>query len=171
MTADLREVPLREPDGPQQAPRGERLARRTHAAQRRRQARVAGDRRVLRRQAEGVPAHGMQHVVALGAHEAGEHVAHGVVAHVAHVDAPRGVGEHLQHVVFRARVVVPGGEDTLFVPDLLPAGLGLAGVIALGARGFLRFGGHLRGFLRPRDGTWKGGGGQPGGLTASTVSL
>ena len=39
------------------------------------------------------------------------HVAHRVVAHVAHVDAPRRIGEHLQHVVFRPRVVVARGED------------------------------------------------------------
>ncbi len=63
-------------------------------------------RGVLRRQAEGVPAHRMQHVAAVGAPEARHHVAHRVVAHVAHMDAPRRIGEHLEHVVFRARVVV-----------------------------------------------------------------
>src|SRR5262249_655799 len=58
------------------------------------------------------------------------HVAHGVVAHVAHVDAPRRVGEHLQHVVFRTRVVVAGGEDLPLIPEFLPARLGVAGVVA-----------------------------------------
>ena len=67
---------------------------------------LALHRGVLGRQPERVPAHRVQHVVAARAHEAGEHVAHGVVAHVPHVDAPRRIGEHLQHVVFRARVVV-----------------------------------------------------------------
>ena len=43
---------------------------------------AALDGRVLRRQAEGVPAHRVQHVVAAGAHVAGDHVAHGVVAHM-----------------------------------------------------------------------------------------
>src|SRR5680860_1382576 len=43
--------------------------------------------RVFRRQAEGVPAHRMQHVVALRAHIAGHDVAHGVVPHMAHMDA------------------------------------------------------------------------------------
>ena len=61
------------------------------------------DGRVLGRQAEGVPAHGVQHIEAAGALVAGDHVAHGVVAHMAHVDAPRRIGEHLQHVVFRPR--------------------------------------------------------------------
>src|SRR5262245_7553211 len=87
---------------------------------------------VLCRHAEGVPSHGMEHVETHGAFEARDHVAHGVVAHVPHMDAPRRIGEHLQHVVFLARVLVAGGEDAPLVPDLLPAGLRLAGVIAFG---------------------------------------
>ena len=79
---------------------------------------LAVDGGVLRRHAEGVPAHRVQHGVAHGAFEARHHVAHGVVAHVAHVDAPRRVGEHLEHVVFRARVVVFGGENAALVPDV-----------------------------------------------------
>ncbi len=51
--------------------------------------------RVLRRQAEGVPAHRVQDVVALRLARAGDDVAHGVVAHVADMDLPRRVGEHL----------------------------------------------------------------------------
>jgi hypothetical protein len=47
-------------------------------------------RRIFRRQAERVPAHGMQHIVPLGAAEAGDDIAHGVVAHMPHMDAPRG---------------------------------------------------------------------------------
>ena len=93
---------------------------------------LALHRGVLGRHAEGVPAHRVQHVHAAGALVAGDHVAHGVVADVAHVDAPRRVGEHLQHVVFRARVVVRGPEDAALVPDLLPAGFGFAGVVAVG---------------------------------------
>ena len=46
-------------------------------------------RRVLGRQAEGVPAHRVQHVEAARPLVARDHVAHRVVAHVAHVDAPR----------------------------------------------------------------------------------
>ena len=96
---------------------------------------------VLRRHAEGVPAHGMQHVETHGALVARDHVAHRVVAHVPHMDAPRWIGEHLQHVVFRARVVVAGGEDAPLVPDFLPTRLGLAGVVA--------FGGHWLGRRNP----------------------
>ena len=83
---------------------------------------LALHRGVLGRHAEGVPAHRMQHVHAHGAFVARDHVAHRVVAHVAHVDAPRRIGEHLQHVVFRPRVVVRGREDAALVPGLLPAG-------------------------------------------------
>ena len=51
------------------------------------------------------------------------HVAHRVVAHVAHVDAPRRVGEHLQHVVFRPS----GGVGRLLPGGTSPAGrLGVA---------------------------------------------
>ena len=92
---------------------------------------LAVDGGVFRRHAEGVPAHRMQHGVAHGAFEARHNVAHRVVAHVPHVDAPRWVGEHLEHVIFRPRVVVLGREDASIGPDLLPTGLGLAGVIAL----------------------------------------
>ncbi len=55
-------------------------------------------RRVLRRQAERIPAHRVQDVEPLGALEAGDDVAHRVVAHMAHMDAPRRIGEHLQHI-------------------------------------------------------------------------
>ncbi len=105
---------------------------------------LALDRGVLRRHAEGVPAHGMQHGEAARALVARDHVAHGVVAHVAHVDAPGGIGEHLEDVVFVARAVVGGRrgagrghgvirrrEDAGVVPFLLPARLRLAGVVAV----------------------------------------
>ncbi len=83
---------------------------------------LAVDGGVLRRHAESVPAHRVQHGVAHGAFEASHHVAHGVVAHVAHVDAPRRVGEHLQHVVFGSGVVVLGGEDAAARPTSSASG-------------------------------------------------
>src|SRR5581483_9520707 len=95
-----------------------------------------------------------------GALIAGHHVAHGVVAHVAHVDAPRRIGEHLQHVVFRPRVVVAGAENAALVPGLLPARLGLAGVVAVG---FLRFGGHRPAVVEGASAMGKGA--RPTGLS------
>ena len=91
--------------------------------------------RVLGRHAEGVPPHGMQHVQPHGAFEARDHVAHRVVAHVSHVDAPGRIREHLEHVVFPARIVVAGGKDAPLVPHLLPAGLRLASVVAFDGHG------------------------------------
>jgi len=75
-------------------------------------------RRVLGRQAERIPAHGHQHVHALHAQVAREHVVDGVVAHMPHVQLAAGVRQHragvellaariLRHTVGIARV--PGG--------------------------------------------------------------
>ena len=76
---------------------------------------------VLGRQAESVPAHGLQHVAALHAHEAREHVADGVVAHMAHVQPARGVGKHGQAVEFLAGRVFVGDKGALRVPVSLRA--------------------------------------------------
>ena len=81
-------------------------------------------------QAERVPAHGVQHVKAPHPLVAGHHVADGVVAHVAHVDAPGGVGEHLQHVIFGPGRVLGGIEQMGVLPALLPLGLHPARFVA-----------------------------------------
>ncbi len=87
-------------------------------------------RGILGRHAERVPAHGMDDVEPLGPAIARHHVAHGVVADVPHVDAPRRVGEHFEHVVFGPRVVVAGAESLALGPHPLPVRLGFAGVVA-----------------------------------------
>ena len=51
-------------------------------------------RRVLGRQAERIPAHRLQHVVAAHAVVPGDNVADGIVPHVPHVQLPRRIGEH-----------------------------------------------------------------------------
>ncbi len=94
---------------------------------------------VLRRQSERVPAHRMEDIEPAGAAITRHHIAHGVVAHMAHVDAPRRIGEHLEHVIFRARIVVLGFEDLRTRPGLAPFGLGFAHVVS--------FGPHYRGVL------------------------
>ncbi len=58
-----------------------------------------GHGRVFRRQAEGVPAHGVQYVETPGPFIAGNDVADGVVADMAHVNAPRGIGVHFKNIV------------------------------------------------------------------------
>ncbi len=58
-------------------------------------------RRVLGRQAEGVPAHRHQHIHAGHPQVAGQHVVDGVVAHMTHVQAPAGVRQHRAGVELR----------------------------------------------------------------------
>ena len=72
---------------------------------------VVGDRGVFRRQAEGVPAHRLHHVEAAHGVVARQHVADGVVAHVAHVQLARRIGEHRQAVVFGAIGIVGSTVD------------------------------------------------------------
>ncbi len=62
---------------------------------------AVGHRRILGGQAESVPAHRLEHVESAHLVETGEHVADGIVAHVAHVQLARGIGQHRQAVVFR----------------------------------------------------------------------
>ena len=83
-------------------------------------------RGILGRHAERVPAHRMEHVEALHPLVAREHVAHRVVADMAHMDAPRRIGEHLEDIGLGARRAVVGARKrAALLPDLLPAGVGL----------------------------------------------
>ena len=91
---------------------------------------AAGDRRVLGRQAERVPPHRVQHVVALRPAVARDEIAHRVVAHVADMQLPRRVGKHLQHVIFRPGRIVPRLEGAAFAPALLPLRFALAEIVA-----------------------------------------
>mmetsp|Transcript_116 Transcript_116/g.338 ORF Transcript_116/g.338 Transcript_116/m.338 type:complete len:447 (-) Transcript_116:3095-4435(-) len=84
---------------------------------------------VFGRHAEGVPAHGVQHVVT-GRHLiARNHVAHGVVAHMTHVDAARRVGEHLKHIILGLVIAASGAKDARLVPSGLPAGFDFGGCV------------------------------------------
>ncbi len=47
-------------------------------------------------------------------------VAHRVVAHMPHVDAPGRIGEHLEHVIVRPRIDALGREHLAVGPDFLP---------------------------------------------------
>ena len=87
-------------------------------------------RGVLCRHAEGIPAHRMENVEPPGALVACDHVPHRVVADMAHMDAPGGVGEHLEDVVFRARIGGLGLEQAPFGPDGLPMRLDGARIVA-----------------------------------------
>ena len=62
---------------------------------------VVLDRRILRRQSERIPPHGMKHVVAVHPHVASQRVADRIIAHVSHVQRAGRVGKHLQNVILR----------------------------------------------------------------------
>ena len=87
---------------------------------------------VLGRQPERVPAHWVEDVEAPRPPIARHDIAHGVIAHMAHVDATRGIREHLKHIIFRARILVRGLEDLRVRPGLAPFGLGFAHVVSFG---------------------------------------
>ena len=102
------------------------------------------DRGVLGRQAERIPAHRLQHVLALHALVAADHVADGVVAHVAHVQGAGRVRQHREAVELRLGRVLVHLVGALCVPVLLRGGfhrlrlIALAGVAAgLGGVGVL----------------------------------
>ena len=85
---------------------------------------------LLRRKAEGVPAHGVKHVEAVHALEARHNVRGGVPFRMSHMEArAAGIGEHVQHVALgpgSVKSLIPGVaclESLPFVPDLLPFGL------------------------------------------------
>ena len=79
------------------------------------------DRRVLGRQAERIPPHRLQDVVALLAHEARNHIADRVVAHMPHVQPPAGIREHAQAVILGPPRILADGESL----GLFPMGTGL----------------------------------------------
>ena len=85
-------------------------------------------RRILGRHAEGVPAHRVQHVEALRPLGPRHHVAHHIVAGVAHVDVARRIGEHLQHIVFRTAGILRD-EGGRLGPTGLLAGFGGLGFV------------------------------------------
>ncbi len=73
--------------------------------------RVVLDGGVLGRQAKGIEADGMQHVVAAHAGLTGHGIADGIVARVAHVEVARGIREHLEHVLLGLAVVGVDGKE------------------------------------------------------------
>ena len=75
---------------------------------------------VFGREAKGIPSHGMQNVVTPHGHEPGHHIANGVVPDVAHVDPARGIGKHLQAVVFGLAGLLFHPVEVMVLPVLLP---------------------------------------------------
>ena len=84
-------------------------------------------RRVFRGQAEGVPAHGHEHVEALHPQMTGQHVVDGVVAHVPHVQLAAGVGQHGAGVELLLARVFGHAVDITRVPIGMGRGFHLGG--------------------------------------------
>ena len=87
------------------------------------------DGRVLSRQAERVPTHGMQHVEAAHLGIAGDDVADCVVTHVPHVDVARRVREHLEHVLLGLGMIFRDLIQVGIFPILLPTRFDLVRVV------------------------------------------
>ena len=78
---------------------------------------------VLGGQTEGIPAHGVQHVVAVLTALAAHHIQGGVAAGVAHMQAgTRRIGELHQGIELGFGVVDLGMESLFVLPHLLPLG-------------------------------------------------
>ncbi len=75
---------------------------------------------VFRRQAEGIPTHRMKNIKTAHALVARHHIADGIVAHVAHVNAPGGIGKHFEDVILGLGRVFGDVERLLLGPELLP---------------------------------------------------
>src|SRR6185437_1789455 len=76
-------------------------------------------RRILCRQAESIPAHWLQHVVALHATIARQHITNGVIAHMPHVQLAGLIREHRQAVIFWLARYLNSLESGTRLPILL----------------------------------------------------
>ena len=85
--------------------------------------------------AETIPAHRMENFKALRLFVTRHDIAHRVIAHMTHMDAARWIREHFQRIELWLVALIMGAEHILLVPDFLPAGLYIGGII---------FFGHLR---------------------------
>src|SRR5690606_20488496 len=93
--------------------------------------RLVLDGSVFRRQAEGVPAHRMKHVLAQHTLIASDHIRDGVVAYMPHMQLAAGVGEHGQAVEFLAAGVFLNRKTPVFFPEALRLGFYIGVLIVL----------------------------------------
>ena len=78
------------------------------------------DSRIFRRHAKGVKAHGVQYIKAPHGAETGNHIANGIVAHVAHMQIAGGIREHLQYIGFGFGRINLAFKSVVLFPVLLP---------------------------------------------------
>ena len=77
--------------------------------------------KVFGRKSEGVPTHGVKHVIALHTLFASDYVKSGIGTGMAHMKSlTGGIGELNQSVIFRFCVIVCGSKGLFFIPYILP---------------------------------------------------
>ena len=89
------------------------------------------DRRVFGWQAEGVPAHRLQHILAQHALITGDHIAYRVVTHMAHVQFSARIREHGQAIELFPGGIFRYGKGLIFLPVLLGFRFKLLGIIGI----------------------------------------
>ena len=85
---------------------------------------------VFRRHTKSIKAHGVKYIMPRRNFITRDHIAHRVVAHMAHMQLTRRIREHLKHIVLRLALLALGAEDSGLLPCVLPSGFNLGGVIA-----------------------------------------
>ena len=90
---------------------------------------------VLCSEPEGVPTHRVQNVESLGFFVTRQHIAHGVIADVAHMDPAGRIGEHFEDVALWLCGIGRGFENATFVPVFLPEFFACGGVVAFSLDG------------------------------------
>jgi len=76
---------------------------------------------ILRGKAEGIPAHGVEHIETPHPLIARDYVTDSIVTDMSHMDPSRGIWKHFETVVLRLRRVLGHFEGLLILPYALPA--------------------------------------------------
>ena len=98
---------------------------------------AAADGVLLGGQTKRIEAHGVQHVFAFQAVVARQNICRNIPQRVPHMQPrPRGVGEHIEHIVFLCGAVFVGHKRAVVFPVLLPFGLNVLRIV-------LRHGGRV----------------------------
>ena len=110
---------------------------------------VVLDGGIFGRQTEGVPAHRLHDIEALHALVARDHIADGVVAHMADMQLAAGVREHRQAVIFRFAGVFDDFEDFVIGPIVAGVFFNLLKIVVF-LHGNLRLGRSVKRAIVPQ---------------------
>src|SRR5688500_2782497 len=87
------------------------------------------DGSMLRGKAEGIPPHGVKHVVSAHALVTSNHITDRIIAHMAHVNTARRIRKHLKHVVLRFSLFFGSLKGFIFLPEFLPLLFDFSGLV------------------------------------------